>query len=161
MMVRRPCDGGHLIGIVTRLGKRGWTAKYLTQRPEQSVHPKGPATGAHRATSSHVQRFVVNEAVAKSYALALEYELPGGGIVDVHLGCGRDTVAVEIPITSTARGELDHLSACLDAGYARVIALILSDAVRSTLERDLAGSFSVDERERIMIASITQNGNLL
>ena len=101
------------------------------------------------------------EAKAKGYASKIEHEFPNGGIVDVHIERGADQVAVEIAMTSTATRELEHITACLEAGYTQIISLVVSDTTRLALERDLPRSFDEQECQRVRIVAVTQVGSIL
>ena len=127
--------GGYLVEIETRLGKRGRLAKYLIPTEQALIVFPAPLPGGRGGpVHRHLQRLVAAEARAKGYQATSEYELPNGGIVDVHVERGADQVAVEIAMTSTATRELEHIAACLEAGYAEVVSLVVSDATRAALE---------------------------
>ena len=119
--------------------------------------PGGRGGPVHR----HLQRLVAAEARAKGYQATSEYELPNGGIVDVHVERGADQVAVEIAMTSTATRELEHIAACLEAGYAEVVSLVVSDATRAALERDLPRSFDEAACRRVRVVPMRQVGSIL
>jgi hypothetical protein len=154
--------GSYLIEIETRLGKRGRLAKYLipTERA-LTIFPAPLPDGRGGPVHRHLQRFVAAEARAKGYQATSEYALPNGGIVDVHVERCHDQVAVEIAVTSTATRELEHISACLDGGYAEVVALVMSDATRAALERDLPRSFNEAACARVRVAPMRQVGSIL
>lgn len=153
---------GYLVAIETRMGKRGRVAKYLIPTSAAlTIFPAPLPEGRGGPVHRHLQRFVVAEAQAKGYAALTEYELPDGGIVDVHIERGEERVAVEIAMTSSATRELEHISACLAAGYSEIISVVVSDATRAALERDLPRSFDVDACERVRIVPVSQVGSLL
>ena len=154
--------GGYLVEIETRLGKRGRLAKYLIPSMKAlDLFPAPLPGGRGGPVHRHLQRFVTAEARAKGYQATPEYELPNGGIVDVHVERGADQVAVEIAMTSTATRELEHISACLEAGYAEVVSLVVSDTTRAALERDLPRSFDEAACQRVRIVPIKQVGAIL
>ncbi|MDQ3547398.1 MAG: type IV secretory system conjugative DNA transfer family protein, partial [Chloroflexota bacterium] len=153
---------GYLIEIETRLGKRGRLAKYLIPSSKATEFfpaplPEGRGGPVHR----HLQRFVMAEATSKGYVAQTEYELPNGGIVDVHIDRGADQVAVEIAMTSTATRELEHIAACLAAGYGEIVSLVVSETTRTALERDLPHSFDETECQRVRVVPVAQVGSIL
>jgi hypothetical protein len=153
---------GYLVEIETRLGKRGRLAKYLIPTEQAlTVFPAPLPSGRGGPVHRHLQRFVAAEARAKGYQATPEYELPNGGIVDVHVERGSDQVAVEIAMTSTATRELEHIAACLEAGYAEVVSLVVSDTTRAALERDLPRSFDEAACKRVRVVPMRQVGSIL
>ncbi len=153
---------GYLIEIETRLGKRGRLAKYLIPSSKATeIFPAPLPEGRGGPVHRHLQRFVVAEATAKGYAAQTEYELPNGGIVDVHIDRGADQVAVEIAMTSTATRELEHIAACLAAGYGEIVSLVVSETTRTALERDLPLSFDETECQRVRVVPVAQVGSIL
>jgi DNA-binding Lrp family transcriptional regulator len=77
--------------------------------------PKGRGGAIHR----HVQRMVVNGALAKGYGAVVEHAV-GTGIVDVHLQKGAAVqIAVEIAVISTPEREINHIRNCLSVGLCR------------------------------------------
>lgn len=153
--------GGYLVEIETRLGKRGRLAKYLIPSTKAlEVFPAPLPNGRGGPVHRHLQRFVVTEAKAKGYAATIEHELPGGGIVDVHLERGNERVAVEIAMTSSATRELEHIAACLEAGYEEIISLVVSETTRARLERDLPMSFGVDTQALVRIVPAWSVGTI-
>jgi len=155
-------EAGYLIEIETRMGKRGRPAKYLIPSGKAlallpTPQPAGRGGPAHR----HLQRLIVAEAQAKGFTPQTEYALPSGGIVDVHVERASDRVAVEISMTSSAMRELDHIAACLEAGYQQIIVLVAADSTRLALERDLPRSFDPAACRRVRIVPISQVGAIL
>jgi hypothetical protein len=153
--------GGYLVEIETRLGKRGRLAKYLIPSSKAlEVFPAPLPNGRGGPLHRHLQRFVVAEASAKGYAATTEYALPNGGIVDVHVERGSDQVAVEIAMTSTATRELEHIAACLEAGYGEIVSLVVSETTRAALERDLPRSFDEVACRRVRVLPVKQVGSI-
>ncbi len=153
---------GYLIEIETRLGKRGRLAKYLIPSATAiEVFPAPLPEGRGGPLHRHLQRFVMAEAGAKGYPSQTKYVLPNGGIVDVHIERGTDQVAVEIAMTSTATRELEHIAACLEAGYTQIISLVVSETTRLALERDLPRSFDAERCRRVRVVPMTKVGSIL
>lgn len=152
---------GYLVEIETRLGKRGRLAKYLIPSTKAlEVFPAPLPNGRGGPVHRHLQRFVVAEASAKGYTATTEYTLPGGGIVDVHIQRGEEQVAVEIAMTSSATRELEHIAACLEAGYGEIISLVVSETTRAALERDLPRSFDEAACRRVRVVPVKQVGSI-
>jgi hypothetical protein len=82
-----------------------------------------------------------------------------GGIVDVHVERKEEPVAVEIAITSPARAS-EHIAACLEAGDAEIISLVVSETTRAELQWDLPRSFDEDTCRRVQIVPATQVGSI-
>ena len=153
---------GYLVEIETRLGKRGRLAKYLIPSTKAlAVFPAPLPNGRGGPVHRHLQRFVLAEAASKGYPAQTEYELPNGGIVDVHIQRGEETIAVEIAMTSSATRELEHIAACLDADYGEIISLVVSETTRAALERDLPTSFDETACRRVRVVSVKQVGSIL
>ena len=154
-------DAGDLIEIETRRGKGGRLAKFLLPT-EQALKrldgelPDGGGGALHR----HLQQLVVAEAENKGYQTEIEYELPAGGIVDVHACRDHERVAVEISITSNATRELEHIRACLEAGYDRVISLVFSETIFRGVSERLDEVVADEDLERVRVMRVRQLGGL-
>ena len=155
-------DDGYLIELETRRGKRGRRAKFLlpTMKALEIVPaelPPGRGGPLHR----HLQQLVVSEAKEKGYTAVIEHELFNGGIVDVHVASETERVAVEISITTDVDDELEHVQACLEAGYDRMVTLVYSDATRARLQERLAEVVLDGDRDRIALLDVSRVGALL
>ncbi len=64
-------------------------------------------------------------------------------------------------MTSTATRELEHIAACLEAGYTEIISLVVSEATRAALERDLPCSFDEAQCQRVRVVPVVQVGSIL
>ena len=153
-------ESGYLIELETRRGKRGRLAKFLlptTKALAPVALPPGRGGPLHR----HLQQLVVAEAKEKGYTAVIEHELFNGGIVDVHVASETERVAVEVSITTAVEDELEHIQACLEAGYDRLITLLYSESVRQGLEERLDQVVSSEDRERIELVDVSRVGALL
>ena len=155
-------DDGYLVELETRRGKRGRRAKFLlpTMKALEIVPaalPPGRGGPLHR----HLQQLVVSEAKEKGYTAVIEHELFNGGIVDVHVASETERVAVEISITTDVDDELEHIQACLEAGYDRMVTLIYSDTTRAKLQERLAEVVLGGDKDRIALLDVSRVGALL
>jgi hypothetical protein len=153
---------GYLVEVETRMGKIGRAATFLlpTAKAIDAI-PTALPTGRGGPLHRHVQRLIVAEATSKGYQATVEHELVNSGIVDVHVDRGADQVAVEIAITSDAGRELEHIRAALDAGYPKIVDVVMADSVRRILERELAARYAAAERERVVLVPLGEIGRLL
>ena len=155
-------DDGYLIELETRRGKRGRRAKFLL--PTMKALELAPAElppGRGGPFHRHLQQLVVSEAKEKGYTAVIEHELFNGGIVDVHVASEMERVAVEISITTDVDDELEHIQACLEAGYDRMVTLVYSDVTRDRLQKRLAEVVPDGDRDRIALLDVSRVGALL
>jgi hypothetical protein len=109
--------------------------------------PKGRGGAIHR----HVQRMVVNGALAKGYSAMVEHAV-GTGIVDVHLQKGAGVqIAVEIAIASKPAREVAHFQHCLAAGYDQIYGLILDDQLREQTATLIRETFAPQDAGKIRL----------
>jgi hypothetical protein len=109
----------------------------------------------------HAQRLVVAEAEAHGWSARIEEPLPDGNAVDVHIDAGNRTIAVEIAIWSRVSREIEHIDACLTAGYARIICVVWSERLRLDLLDTLPVRFPAVDPARVAILPLTRIGRLL
>ena len=154
-------EKGALVEIETRLGKGGRAAKFLlpsfsTMERFGLVPPNGRGGPLHR----HVQQLVAAEAMTKGYRAEVEYALPSGDAVDVHLCQGAELTAVEIWVGSRLSRELEHVDNCLAAGYDHIICLVFAEAMEAELRRVIPERFP-DQVDHIRVVPLKQVGRLL
>lgn len=63
-------------------------------------------------------------------------------------------------MTSSATRELEHIAACLEAGYGEIISLVVSETTRAALERDLPRSFDEAACRRVRVVPVKQVGSI-
>ena len=154
-------ETGDLIELETRRGAGGRLAKFLLPT-EQALErlgaelPEGGGGALHR----HLQQLVAAEAEAHGYRTTIEHPLESGGLVDVEAVRTDERLAVEISVTSNATRELEHIRACLDAGYDRVISLAVSERIYLGIGKRLAEVASPAERERVHVMRVRELGGL-
>lgn len=56
---------------------------------------------------------------------------------------------------------INHISACLDAGYTEIVSLVVSGVTRLALERDLPRSIDEEARGRVRVVPVKPVGSLL
>ena len=154
-------EKGALVEIETRLGKGGRAAKFLlpsfaTMERCGLVPPNGRGGPLHR----HVQQLVAAEGTSKGYRAEVEFALPSGDAVDVHLSQGAELTAVEIWVGSRLVRELEHVENCLAAGYDHIICLVFAETMEADLRRALPQRFP-DRADRVRVMPLKQVGNLL
>ena len=152
---------GDVVELETRLGQGGRLAKFLLPTGQALDRlgeelPEGGGGALHR----QLQQFVVAEAEASGYATEIEWQLASGGYVDVHAEDDGERVAVEISVTSIASRELEHIRECLDAGYARVISLVVSETIYRGISERLDEAVDEKERGRVRVVRVRQLGGL-
>ena len=99
----------------------------------------------------HIQQVVAAGARAKGYTAKLEHELGNGGIVDVHLEKGQETIAVEIAIVSTPEREIHHIKQCLTVGYDKAFAMFSDEGLLRKTQEALPKVFSAEELGKVRL----------
>lgn len=115
--------------------------------------PIEPVAVAQRETREHryLQTFIKKLAEEYGYVAKLEVPTPdGAGLVDVLLEKERQTIAIEISVTTTATWELHNIQKCLMAGYSRVIVCTDDPAKRKQLQNKLV-PLSTGEQEKVAV----------
>ena len=105
-------------------------------------------------------QLVAAEATGKGYHAEVEFALPSGDAVDVHLSREAELTAVEIWIGSRLSRELEHVEHCLAAGYDRIICLVFADALLADLTRAIPERFPA-QAHRVRVVPLKQVGALL
>ena len=154
-------EQGALVEIETRLGKGGRAAKFLlpsfpTMERLGLVPPNGRGGPLHR----HVQQLVAAEATGKGYHAEVEFALPSGDAVDVHLSHHAELTAVEIWVGSRLSRELEHVEHCLAAGYDRMICLVFAETRLDELRHAINDRFP-EQANRVRVVPLKQVGTLL
>ena len=93
---------------------------------------------------------------ARAIRAEVEFALPSGDAVDVHLSQGAELTAVEIWVGSRLSRELEHVDNCLAAGYDHIICLVFADAMEAELRQAIPERFPTQARSRA--GDATQTG---
>jgi hypothetical protein len=148
---------GYIAEIELRPGKVGRPTKvFLPTFAAFALLGKDPPAGRGGAIHRHMQQMVAEDARAKGYTAKVEYQLPSGAIVDVHLERGQEKIAVEFAVLSHPSRELAHIRQCLLAGYDKVVAVFADPQLLEKTNESLAGEFSERERALIQLIPVTK-----
>ncbi len=114
--------------------------------------PPSPGRGGQR--HKYLQSLIKRWGESHGYRATIEKQiLQGAASVDVALE-GRDqSIAVEICVTSSPAHEVDHIRACLTAGYQHVISL--SDGERATAQMEALLASTLDDTEKRRVQCLT------
>jgi DNA-binding Lrp family transcriptional regulator len=114
--------------------------------------PQGRGGVVHRA----LQHAVSEGALAKGYNTKVEYRLPTGAIVDVHLEKWQERIAVEIAVLSKPSREIAHIKQSLEAHYDKIYAVFADTHLLERTSEALAGELTDAERAKIQLLPVSK-----
>jgi hypothetical protein len=91
----------------------------------------------------------------------VEYALPTGGIVDVHVEKGQEIIAIEIAVASTPEREISHMKNCLACGYGQLYTIFADEHLLGRTAMAMQHAFCEEELRKIRLLPLRQVAQVL